>query len=246
MPLVKGIGDEVLIYALFALGPILIVGQPILRGSLPLLKRCVRSLRAFFRNAWLRSANARGGLLQDADLPPPDEMCSICHDQFTMPCQANCSHWFCGDCILRAWQHSSALSPCRCPICRRNINLLLLSRHWRIDGAAQERIASDIAKYNRLFGGVPVSFVQRLRDAPLLLRRMVGDLLDPGRSLALLHNIRILFCLLLLVTYLVSPFDIIPESILGLVGFIDDIVFAAFVGFYLSILYRATLLNNHS
>lgn len=58
----------------------------------------------------------------------------------------------------------------------------------------QERIASDIAKYNRLFGGVPVSFVQRLRDAPLLLRRMVGELLDPGRSLALLHNIRILFC----------------------------------------------------
>eukprot|EP00243_Klebsormidium_subtile_P003106 TRINITY_DN16255_c0_g1_i1.p1 TRINITY_DN16255_c0_g1~~TRINITY_DN16255_c0_g1_i1.p1 ORF type:complete len:266 (+),score=33.98 TRINITY_DN16255_c0_g1_i1:557-1354(+) len=265
MPLVKGIGDEVLIYALFALGPILIVGQPILRSSLPLLKRCIRSLRAFFRNAWLRlrgrsdrehvaptqsmgqaRATRGGGLLQDADLPPPDEMCSICHDQFTMPCQANCSHWFCGECILRAWQHSSALSPCRCPICRGNINLLLLSRHWRIDGAEQERIASDIAKYNRLFGGVPVSFVQRLRDAPLLLRRMVGELLDPGRSLALLHNIRILFCLLLLVTYLVSPFDIIPESILGLVGFIDDIVFAAFVGFYLSILYRATLLNNHT
>jgi hypothetical protein len=42
-------------------------------------------------------ATRGGGLLQDADLPPPEEMCSICHDEFTMPCQANCSHWFCGE-----------------------------------------------------------------------------------------------------------------------------------------------------
>lgn len=59
---------------------------------------------------------------------------------------------------------------------------------------SQERVASDTAKYNRLFGGIPVSFTQRVHDMPLLLRRMAGDLLDPARSLALLHNVRILFC----------------------------------------------------
>jgi hypothetical protein len=29
-------------------------------------------------------------------LPPEDDVCSVCHDRFRIPCQANCSHWFCG------------------------------------------------------------------------------------------------------------------------------------------------------
>lgn len=32
--------------------------------------------------------------------PPEDDFCSICHDSFTLPCQANCSHWFCGEISL--------------------------------------------------------------------------------------------------------------------------------------------------
>lgn len=28
--------------------------------------------------------------------PPENEVCSICHGNFSAPCQANCSHWFCG------------------------------------------------------------------------------------------------------------------------------------------------------
>lgn len=29
--------------------------------------------------------------------PPPSEFCAVCHDDFTLPCQANCGHWFCGE-----------------------------------------------------------------------------------------------------------------------------------------------------
>ena len=29
-------------------------------------------------------------------VPPEDDVCSVCHDRFRIPCQANCSHWFCG------------------------------------------------------------------------------------------------------------------------------------------------------
>lgn len=32
--------------------------------------------------------------------PPDNEFCSICHDVFNCACQANCSHWFCGDSII--------------------------------------------------------------------------------------------------------------------------------------------------
>ncbi|KAL6498444.1 hypothetical protein OROHE_026712 [Orobanche hederae] len=28
--------------------------------------------------------------------PPENDVCSICHANFHIPCQANCSHWFCG------------------------------------------------------------------------------------------------------------------------------------------------------
>ncbi|KAL0922780.1 hypothetical protein M5K25_006797 [Dendrobium thyrsiflorum] len=29
------------------------------------------------------------------DSPPENDVCSVCHERFTLPCQANCSHWFC-------------------------------------------------------------------------------------------------------------------------------------------------------
>lgn len=52
------------------------------------------------------SGNRKGGREMDsstsaaaageAALPPEDDVCSVCHDRFRIPCQANCSHWFCG------------------------------------------------------------------------------------------------------------------------------------------------------
>jgi hypothetical protein len=35
--------------------------------------------------------------------------------------------------------------------------------------------------------------LQRVRDMPLLLRRMVGELMDPQRAIPLVHRTRILF-----------------------------------------------------
>ena len=28
--------------------------------------------------------------------PLANDFCSVCHNNFNIPCQANCSHWFCG------------------------------------------------------------------------------------------------------------------------------------------------------
>lgn len=38
-----------------------------------------------------------GGFLANMVVPPQNDCCSICHDSFTFPCQANCAHWFCGE-----------------------------------------------------------------------------------------------------------------------------------------------------
>ena len=47
---------------------------------------------------------------------------------------------------------------------------------------------------------------------PMLLRRMLWEFADPLRALRLLSNLRILLCIVLVVLYVVSPFDVIPES----------------------------------
>ncbi len=73
-----------------------------------------------------------------------------------------CILYLAGECILRVWQHSSVLQPCKCPICRRSITLLIPSE---VSDSQQqepevEGIMQDLAKYNRIFGGGPVSFLQ--------------------------------------------------------------------------------------
>ncbi|KAG7965472.1 hypothetical protein I3843_08G003300 [Carya illinoinensis] len=77
------------------------------------------------------------------DAPPANDFCSVCHSNFKIPCQANCSHWFC------------ALHPCKCPLCRRQITLLVpgeASLSQRQDPEVAE-ILGKVQTYNRLFGG---------------------------------------------------------------------------------------------
>ncbi|KAF9608533.1 hypothetical protein IFM89_009899 [Coptis chinensis] len=98
------------------------------------------------------------------EMPPDNDFCSVCHDNFDLPCQANCSHWFCSSCILRVWHHGSALQPCKCPICRRLITLLVPSEaslQNRTDPVVKETLES-VERYNNLFGGGPRSLVQML------------------------------------------------------------------------------------
>lgn len=32
--------------------------------------------------------------------PPVDDCCPICFGSFTVPCKANCGHWFCGSVLI--------------------------------------------------------------------------------------------------------------------------------------------------
>ncbi|XP_074589337.1 uncharacterized protein LOC141845178 [Curcuma longa] len=179
--------------------------------------------------------------------PPEDDVCSICHEWFILPCQANCSHWFCGNCILRVWHHGSALQPCKCPICRRFITLLIPT-----DAAAQERqdteaseILESIEKYNRNFGGDPSSLIQRVRDLPFFMRRLLRELMDPRRSLPLVFRARIIFAMAMSAIYVLSPVDILPEGILGFVGLLDDLIILLIVLLHVATIYRSVLLYRH-
>ncbi|CAL9055480.1 unnamed protein product [Musa banksii] len=180
--------------------------------------------------------------------PPEDDFCSICHDNFTLPCQANCSHWFCGHCILRVWHHGSALQPCKCPICRRFITLLIPA-----DAAVQERqdtgasqVLENIEKYNRKFGGGPSSIIQRLRDLPFFMRRLLRELIDTQRSLLpLVLRARIFFAMAVSAIYVLSPVDILPEGVFGFVGLLDDLIVLLVVILHLATIYRSVLVYRH-
>ncbi|XP_064974521.1 uncharacterized protein LOC103992613 isoform X1 [Musa acuminata AAA Group] len=152
-----------------------------------------------------------------------------------------------GHCILRVWHHGSALQPCKCPICRRFITLLIPT-----DAAVQERqdpeasrVLENIEKYNRNFGGGSSSLIQRLRDLPFFIRRLLREMMDPQRSLPFVLRVRVILAMALTAIYVLSPVDIIPEGVFGFVGFLDDLIILLIVFLHLATVYRSVLLYRH-
>lgn len=63
---------------------------------------------------------------------------------------------------MLVWHHGSALQPCRCPLCRRQITLLVPSEaslRQRPDRDVTE-VLGKIETYNRIFAGHSRSLVQ--------------------------------------------------------------------------------------
>ncbi|KAL0877896.1 hypothetical protein Bca101_027602 [Brassica carinata] len=178
--------------------------------------------------------------------PPENDLCSICHAHFTAPCQANCSHWFCGNCIMLAWRYgSNTLQPCKCPLCRRPISLLIPSEDTTRD-RDNSTVLRDLETYNRLFGGQSSSLVQRMQDLPFLLWRLLREMMDPQRTLPLVIKARVYIAMILSAIYIISPIDIIPEGVLGIVGLLDDLLIALICFLHVAALYRSVLYFRHA
>ncbi|KAL2467496.1 RING/U-box protein with domain of unknown function [Forsythia ovata] len=181
------------------------------------------------------------------DEPPENDFCSICHANFHIPCQANCSHWFCGNCILQVWNHGSALHPCKCPLCRREITLLVpgeASSRQRQDPEVAE-VLQWIERYNRLYGERANGLMQRMRDLPFLLKRLWQDLINPQRSLPLVMRARVYLAMIVSAIYVISPVDIIPEALLGIIGLLDDFIIVLICFLHVAALYRSVLVLRH-
>ncbi|CAI9112623.1 OLC1v1013095C1 [Oldenlandia corymbosa var. corymbosa] len=181
------------------------------------------------------------------DGPPENDFCSICHANFHLPSQANCSHWYCSNCILQVWNHGPALQPCKCPLCRRPITLLIPSESTsrQLDNAEVSEILQRIQSYNRVFGERSEGLVQRVQDLPFLLRRLLRDIMDPQRSIPLVIRARVYLAAFLSAIYVLSPIDIIPEGVMGLIGLLDDFLIMFMCFLHVAALYRSVLLNRH-
>uniref|UniRef100_A0A0D3AQ03 DUF1232 domain-containing protein n=1 Tax=Brassica oleracea var. oleracea TaxID=109376 RepID=A0A0D3AQ03_BRAOL len=139
--------------------------------------------------------------------------------------------------------HSSSL----CPLCRRPISLIVPSEDTtqdRNDSTVAE-VLRNLETYNRLFGGGSISLVQRMQDLPFLLQRLLWEMMDPQRTLLLIIKARVYIAMILSAIYIISPIDIIPERVLGIVGLLDDLLIVLICFLHVASLYRSVLYFRH-
>jgi RING finger protein 170 len=98
-------------------------------------------------------------------------------------------------------------------------------------------LVSLINQYNARFASQPQSWLQTIRDMPVLLRRCFSEIFTPS-GLAWLFRLRTLFFILAAFFYLLVPFDLIPEAFFGIFGLIDDLLIAFSIAVRICIEYR--------
>ncbi|GMP39286.1 hypothetical protein CsSME_00010181 [Camellia sinensis var. sinensis] len=164
------------------------------------------------------------------DSPPVDDCCPICFGAFIVPCRAPCGHWYCADCILQYWNHGAALQPCKCPMCSKLITRLIPEASF--DHRHDVEVLENVRKYNRIFvGGIP-GLIMKMRELPLLIKRIFREMMDPDAADNHLFKVR-LFAILLGALYTVSPVDFLPTGRMDAINFFDNISIALVLILYI-------------
>uniref|UniRef100_A0A915BXV5 E3 ubiquitin-protein ligase RNF170 n=1 Tax=Parascaris univalens TaxID=6257 RepID=A0A915BXV5_PARUN len=207
----------------------------------PTLEAAIDEFRRVFRGEQRRAAEAP----TDGDDQPrqygQDRTCPICYGPASFAVLTNCGHLFCCNCIYGYWRHSASLvTPVRCAVCRAVVSVLMpLPLEGEREDNIDEAVQSDIQlnEYNRRFSGEPRPLVDYIRDLPVLLPYMLRTLLSVN-GLMWMFRIRVFLCLTGVLIYVLSPFDILPESALGVLGMLDDVFIAFVVLVYATVLFR--------
>ena len=92
-----------------------------------------------------------------------------------------------------------------------------------------------------MHGNVNRTYLQAVQDAPLLLRRALRTIYN--LEMPILVALRLVLLLGSAVVYVVSPFDLLPESGFGVIGFLDDAFFTIFLAVITANAYRQFVLE---
>ncbi|GFO03188.1 E3 ubiquitin-protein ligase rnf170 [Plakobranchus ocellatus] len=169
--------------------------------------------------------------------------CPICLGSAVLAVETNCGHVFCGHCMVTYWQHQTWLGAIRCPSCRTQVSLLLLNftaEEHAADSDERREVINKINQYNRRFSGEPRTIQEYLQDLPTLLRHAFHEFFSVG-GLMWMFRFRIGILVLAAFLYLISPLDILPEAVFGIIGFLDDIFIILLLAIYISIIYRQVI-----
>ncbi|XP_068090372.1 E3 ubiquitin-protein ligase RNF170-like [Hyperolius riggenbachi] len=231
--LIEGVSNQVIIAVVVSLSFLAALIYLLLRNEQqnihPENQDRVRAIREQLQNEQDRTISQRQQFYSDMS-------CPVCLQQATFPVETNCGHLFCGPCIMAYWRYGSWLGAISCPICRQTVTLLFPLFQIAEQQDAQD-LFQEVNHYNRRFSGQPRSLMERIMDLPTLLRHAFREMFSVG-GLFWMFRIRIILCLLGAFFYLVSPLDIIPEALFGILGFMDDFFVLFLLLIYISIMYR--------
>ena len=154
------------------------------------------------------------------------DCCVICLEIIRSEAQASCGHIYCckshlAECILGYWQQQFRPQQCLCPTCRRPIALMV----GRFSPETNAEMQAGIDDYNVRFSDSVRSLWLKVTDVPFVVHRILQDLggVQAGRVLILAVY------LILMLFYLLLPFDLLPEATLGVVGLLDDVAMVVIV-----------------
>jgi len=175
--------------------------------------------------------------------------CAICLGDTEFAVETNCGHVYCGNCLLEVWRRSSALAATQCPYCRQRITIILPYFSDSENNSAditevetREKIKKEVHMYNRRYSGEPRSFVEQVRDLPMLMRHLIAYMFS-GEGLHLAFQLRVGVLVMVWLLYLLSPLDLLPEAVFGVVGLLDDLVIFFFISMYLAFFFRQLMGN---
>lgn len=234
--LLPGVGDEVLIT--FCCGILIVV-----------IAAAV-TFTNFFGSARPAEINLATG---SAHQSYNNEVCPICLSPQALAVETNCGHKFCGPC-LRSYLNnrspgdfsvfSGRLS---CPLCRQDINILLLSFTREETHSAEleeerRNVEATANEYNIRFGAGPRNLWTCIRDCPVLIRHMLQEMFTLG-GIVWMFRLRVLLFLLGAFLYLCIPIDFFPEALFGIFGFLDDLIVFLLCAVYISVIYRRLVIS---
>ena len=89
---------------------------------------------------------------------------------------------------------------------------------------------------------VSLQLLDYIYDLPTLLHQLFSELFSVG-GLVWVLRLRIILCFFAAALYFVSPLDIIPESVFGFLGLLDDVLIILLLLVYITEMYRRVIAN---
>jgi RING finger protein 170 len=166
------------------------------------------------------------------------DLCPVCLDESpTLAIKTVCGHVFCGSCLQSIYfrnQHTIIICPC----CRRRVDMLMenfnsqeiaaLKANAQGQNGAERLVISFIQNYNAEFMNMELPTWERIQRIPVFVHQILRDI-DIHGVVWLVSHMQLLVVILMGLLYLLSPFDLIPESVLGVFGYADDIFVLVYV-----------------
>lgn len=87
-----------------------------------------------------------------------------------------------------------------------------------------------------------LQFMDYIYDLPTLLQQLFSELFSVG-GLVWVLRLRIILCFFAAALYFISPLDIIPESVFGFLGLLDDVLIILLLLVYITEMYRRVIAN---